>query len=310
MFRFTMLALALMASGLLFAQTEMRGDLKRRAHLGVQMAAGAQGERVVQGLTAGAAAEKGGVEVGDVVLEVQGVSLGDAAAFSRMMAGLRAGDSARMKVRRGEEEKELTLTMGPRPTESAEDFGIVYDVVEHGEARLRSIATRPSAKGRYPAVFFIQGLTAASTEFYPGRSNTVQELLYGLTRRGFVTFRCEKSGCGDSTGEAASEVGFDFETEGFRKALAKLKTYDFVDPDRVYIFGHSMGGVMAPLVAPKKEVAGIVVYGTGLRPWNEYMVTNSRRQMKLSGVKASMADEMLRAHEKIHHLTLVEKWSL
>ena len=42
----------------------------------------------------------------------------------------------------------------------------------------------------------------------------------------------------------------DFETEldGYRQALMALKGLEFVDPNKVIIFGHSMGGVMGPLL--------------------------------------------------------------
>jgi dienelactone hydrolase len=310
--------LRLLTTGLLFAllgtalggQVEFRGELARRGHLGVQLAADAEGRPQIRGLVSDGTAEKCGARIEDVFLSIGDEAVGDTASLGAALAKYRAGDRAKVKVERAGETVVLGFRFEPRPPESADDFDLLYDVVAHGDAKLRSIATRPRAPGKHPAVFFIQGLPAASTEFFPGASNPIQELLYGLTRRGIVTFRCEKSGVGDSSGEPASEVGFEQETEGFRRALAKLKSYDFVDPDRVFIFGHSMGGVMAPLVAPAKEVAGIVVFGTGVRPWAEYMVTNSRRQLIMSGMKHGQVDELMRMHEKIHHLTLVEKWSL
>jgi pimeloyl-ACP methyl ester carboxylesterase len=45
-----------------------------------------------------------------------------------------------------------------------------------------------------------------------------------------------------------------------------------VSPDRIIILGHSMGGIQAPLVAAKGPAPrGVMVYGTALRNWQDYM---------------------------------------
>lgn len=292
------------------AQTEFRGDLKRRAHLGIMLSMNADQRVVINEVMPDGTAAGAGARAGDVLLAIGDEDIVGGAALGAVMRRYRAGDEAAVKVSRGGETVALDFVFKPRPAETSDDFAILYDVVEHDGARLRSITTRPKGDGKHPAVLFIQGLQAASTEFYPGRGNTVQELVYGLTRAGFVVMRCEKSGVGDSTGEAASEVGFDYETEGFGKALAKLEGYDFVDADRIHVFGHSMGGIMAPLIAPGDRVAGIMVYGTGLRPWSEYMITNGRRQMRMAGGDYGEIEDTLREQAQVHFLTLTEKWSL
>src|SRR5204862_6755607 len=107
--------------------------------------------------------------------------------------------------------------------------------------------------------------------------NLLRELVYGLTRAGFAVMRSEKSGVGDSTGAPCRDVDFRNEVSLFTSALKKLKTYDFVDTGNVFIFGHSGGGWVAPLVAAAEPVKGIVVYGTVVRPFAEYLVENRRR---------------------------------
>ena len=62
------------------------------------------------------------------------------------------------------------------------------------------------------------------------------------------------------------------------QGLKALAAYDFVDRDNIVIFGHSMGGVMAPLIAAEAPVKGIAVYGTVAKTWYEYFGENFRRQ--------------------------------
>jgi pimeloyl-ACP methyl ester carboxylesterase len=198
------------------------------------------------------------------------------------MTGQRAGDVVVFHVRRDGEELTLPVTLGAAPLEQADDLELIYDIVELPGARLRSIVSRPlGAEGRLPAVLFVQGLTCGSVEQPFGPPNTVTQLIHGLTRAGFAVMRCEKSGVGDSEGEPCSEIGFHREVEGFHAALLALKEYDFVDRGNVFLFGHSMGGMEGPIVAVEEPVRGVMVYGTGVLPWGEYLIANTRRQARL-----------------------------
>jgi pimeloyl-ACP methyl ester carboxylesterase len=106
-------------------------------------------------------------------------------------------------------------------------------------------------------------------------------MLYELTRAGFAVMRCDKSGVGDSTGKPCTELGLHEEVSDFIRAIKKLKSYDFVDNNQVFLFGHSAGGWVAPLAASKEAVRGIIAYGTVVRPFTEYLVENHRRNQRV-----------------------------
>ena len=63
----------------------------------------------------------------------------------------------------------------------------------------------------------------------------------------------DKPGCGDSEGGPWTEIDFMTELDGYRQGLKALKASPFVDPEHVFLFGHSMGGVMAPLLSCRGE---------------------------------------------------------
>ena len=86
-----------------------------------------------------------------------------------------------------------------------------------------------------------------------------------------------------------------------------LKARGDVDADRVFIFGHSMGGVMAPLLAADVPVRGIIVYGTIARTWTEYWLENLRRQMELADADPSAIDRDLRAEAALATYLYAEK---
>jgi esterase/lipase len=65
--------------------------------------------------------------------------------------------------------------------------------------------------------------------------------------------------------------------------MRALKTYDFVDANQVFIFGHSIGGIVGPAVAAEEKVRGIVAVATVGTNWYEYALENFRRQAVLRG---------------------------
>ena len=79
---------------------------------------------------------------------------------------------------------------------------------------------------------------------------------------GMAMMRTEKAGVGDSEGDCAS---LDYETElaDHRAALAALNGPRTWIRDRIVVFGASMGGNFAPLVAAGEPVAGVMIWGGG-----------------------------------------------
>jgi pimeloyl-ACP methyl ester carboxylesterase len=131
-------------------------------------------------------------------------------------------------------------------------------------------------------LFLIQGIGLASIDNGVGPLSPYRIIIDHFARRGFVTLRVDKAGVGDSEGGIARDVDFDTELDGYRQALKMMKARGDVDSDRTLIFGHSMGGVMAPLLATEIPVRGIIVYGTIARTWTEYLLENTRRQRELA----------------------------
>ena len=87
-----------------------------------------------------------------------------------------------------------------------------------------------------------------------------------LGRRGIAVLRLDDRGVGASGGDYASATTADF-ADDVRSAIGWLRTRPDVDPAKVYVIGHSEGGIIAPMVAATDPaLAGIVLLaGTGKR---------------------------------------------
>jgi pimeloyl-ACP methyl ester carboxylesterase len=139
----------------------------------------------------------------------------------------------------------------------------------------------------------------------PRGMNVYRKIASDLAGRGFVVVRVDKSGCGDSEGDPDA-LDFDAELDGYRQVLALLKGRDDVDPARVFLFGHSMGGVFAPILAGETPIRGVAVYGTLVKSWLEYLLENERRQLILADADWPEIDRKLKLSERFHHAVLVQ----
>jgi len=160
---------------------------------------------------------------------------------------------------------------------------------EYGElrtedgARLRTIVTRPEgARGRLPAVLFVQWLSCDSIELKPDAGDGWSVMLRRLmTESGMLWQRTDKAGVGDSLGRKCEELDYETELAHHRAAFAALRARPDVDPQRIVIYGASMGSNYAPLVAADEDIAGVMVWGGGAHTWFERMLRFERNALEL-----------------------------
>jgi len=160
--------------------------------------------------------------------------------------------------------------------------------------RLRTILTRPvEATGRLAAIMLTQWVSCGSLDFGADRRNELRLIAEGS---GMVFVRVERSGTGDSEGAPCSRLDYDTEVRHYREAFDQIARHPWVDPDRIIIFGSSLGSTTAPLIAQGKKVAGIVVQGGGAVTYLERMINFDRLYLERSGKysPAQINDEMIR----------------
>ena len=276
------------------AQTSAE-DLPRQGFMGAQVAPLPDEQRaqlklpadqgiVVMRVDAGSSAETAGLKTGDVILKVGDTLVNSALAFVNLIRPFRAGQKVTLTVLREGARQTLDVALKPRPFETSPNFDVLYRAVETSGGRRRVIVTKPKAAGKYPAVLLVGGIGCYSLDNFPP-THAYRKILYGLTERGFVTMRVEKTGMGDSEGAPCQSPQADLrqEAEGYVSGLKALKTYDFVDADKAFIFGHSIGGIVGPMVAAEVPVKGLIVVATVGTNWFEYALENYRRQALLRG---------------------------
>ncbi|MFC4778143.1 alpha/beta hydrolase [Paenibacillus sp. GCM10023252] len=90
-----------------------------------------------------------------------------------------------------------------------------------------------------------------------------------LAREGNYVLRFDYGGCGESNGDYGS-LGFDSMIDQTRTAIDYVASMDCVDPTRIVLLGHSLGGAIAIETAVKdKRIKRIVLWSPVAYPFND-----------------------------------------
>lgn len=293
--------LLLVAVGLAQTAASPWGGLPRHGVIGLRVGPPNQNKPAnpatnpitVLAVVPGGAGEAAGFRVGDVILSLDRAPATTAVAFAQAIAARLAGNTVHVRVARAGKEMELNAVLKPRSPESAAYAEVIYGSVTADGSRRRTILTRPTAPGRYPAVLLIGGLGCDLLDGALMQATGYGPLLAGLARNGFVTARVEKPGEGDSEGPACTDPRADArrEADGYLAELEALKAMEFVDPDRLFVFAHSLGPLVNALVLPQEPIHGLIAAETVGTTWYEYILENVRRQATLLGEPPDQVDQ-------------------
>ena len=237
---------------------------------------------------------------------VDGVTLNEPRELIDLLAPMRAGRNIAVTVQRDSRQVTLSLSLKERPRDRGVNFEVPYHHVVSGGSRIRTLVSRPTKPGRHAVFFFIAGMGPVSIDEPLSGPSAESRIVGAFADGGYVTVRVEKPGVGDSEGGPYGDIDFETELDTYRQALRAITRYDFVDSDNVCVFGHSIGGVFAPVLAAEVPVKGVAVYGTMVKTFMEYMLENTRRQATLSGNDATAIDATLRDLAIVLHSLLVE----
>jgi len=196
-----------------------------------------------------------------------------------------------------------------KPLETSDIADVIYDWVKFKNGYLRTLTKKPKGKENVPCILLIPGYGCGSIENYSKGYNG--KLMDEWIKNGFAVVTIEKSGLGDSYGcEPCSEVDIATDIESFDLGYQYMEQLPFADKSKLFIWGHSMGGTIAPEVAKHHNPKGVMVFGSVFRPWSEFLLEMHRVQKPLlDGLTYQQTEDFTRIIQKIYYEFFVLKKS-
>jgi uncharacterized protein len=161
------------------------------------------------------------------------------------------------------------------------------------EWKLPGTLTVPVGAGPFPAVVLVHGSGPNDRDETVGAVKVFKDLAEGLASRGIAVLRYEKRSRQYSSKMAGMHgMTVDDETvDDAVRAAALLRAQKEVDPRRVYVLGHSLGGYVAPRIAAEDgKLAGLILMAANARPLEDLIVEQAEylgaKGQQLENVKA------------------------
>jgi fermentation-respiration switch protein FrsA (DUF1100 family) len=179
---------------------------------------------------------------------------------------------------------EAALASSPKPAEyHPPDYAAPASFREQqvtvgagSEWALPATLTLPAGNGPFPAIVLVHGSGPNDRDETQGPNKPFQDLAWGLGSQGIAVLRYDKRTL-VHRGKLATLPNLTVKEETIDDALAAvalLRSMPGIDPKRIFVLGHSLGGMLVPRigVADKGEIAGFIVFAGATRPLEDEWV--------------------------------------
>ena len=150
----------------------------------------------------------------------------------------------------------------------------------------------PKGDGPFPAVVLVHGSGPHDRDETIGPNKPFLDIARGLAAQGVAVLRYEKRTKARPQDFTQGEFGVDQETtHDAVLAVDALRKAAGIDPKRVFVLGHSQGGMMGPRIAATSgHVAGLVLLAAPARALLDIVIEQNRRLAALGDGKIDDAE--------------------
>ena len=129
-----------------------------------------------------------------------------------------------------------------------------------GDFPLSATLSLPNGAGPFPAIILLSGSGTNDEDETVGPNKPFLDLAWGLATQGVAVLRFPKRPTIYANELDLASFTIDQEyTEDALAALELLRNTEGVDPERIYIAGHSLGGYILPRIAAQaSDIAGLI----------------------------------------------------
>ena len=182
--------------------------------------------------------------------------------------------------------------------------------VGSGEWPLPGTLSLPNGDGPFPVVILVHGSGPNDRDETLGADKPFKDLASGLASRGIAVLRYDKrTNVHGARMATTSNLTVKQEvTDDVSAAVAAARASARVDPKRIFVLGHSLGGMLIPRIgAADPSLAGVIVMAGAARPLEQAIVEQYTYLASADGVitpeEQKQIDEAKQAMETIRALT-------
>ena len=157
-------------------------------------------------------------------------------------------------------------------------------VVGSGERALPGTLSMPKGDGSFPAVVLVHGSGPQDRDETIGPNKPFLDIARSLAAQGIAVLRYDKRTKARPQDFADGDFGVDEETTNDAVlAVDALRKMDGIDNKRIFVLGHSQGGMMTPRIAAVSgHVAGLILLAAPSRSLLDIVIEQNRRLAMLN----------------------------
>jgi len=169
-----------------------------------------------------------------------------------------------------------SYSYSPPPYAKPDSYKETDVVVKSGKWELPGTLTIPNGKGPFPAVVLVHGSGPQDRDETIGPNKTFRDLAFGLASSGIAVLRYEKrtKQYAKLLAQMKESITVNEETiEDVLSAVSLLRETSSIDKDRIFVLGHSLGGMLIPRIGQKDtQIAGFIIMAGTNRPLEDVIL--------------------------------------
>lgn len=181
-----------------------------------------------------------------------------------------------------------STTVSEKAPPSIEEHAVTF--VSEGLTFPATITMPATSNKAVPIVVLVAGSGPSDADETIGPNKPFRDIAQALAAKGIATLRYPKRSHLAPKTMAGDLTTLDWEvTRDAVAALAFAQTQKGIDPHKVFLLGHSLGGTMAPIIAANRlkqspgSVAGIILLAPGVLPVDVTLTRQILAQQKRAG---------------------------
>jgi dienelactone hydrolase len=161
--------------------------------------------------------------------------------------------------------------------------------------------TMPVGDGPFAAVVLVHGSGPHDRDGTSGPNRPLRDIAVGLASRGVAVLRYDKRSLLHAQRLAAPGTTVSDEViDDALAGVALLRRTPRIDPARVFVLGHGLGGTLAPRIAEADpSLAGVIVLAGAVRPPEQAIVEQTRYLIVADGELTDAEREQLMGAERL-----------